>query len=132
MRELEKNVALRVEQVANSDHFAVSGRGILHLSVLIETMRREGYELSVGKPQVILREEAGVKQEPFETLSIMRTHEMECVRSRYVKEQLEKEVLAQTQDLPAPPPYQLLSKRPGWIVRMWRRVRKRGGSKTFC
>ena len=75
MRELEKNVALRVEQVPDSESFAVSGRGILHLSVLIETMRREGYELSVGKPQVILREHNGSKQEPFETLSIEVPHE---------------------------------------------------------
>ena len=87
MRELEKNVALRVERVPDSDSFAVSGRGILHLSVLIETMRREGYELSVGKPQVILREERGVKQEPFETLSIEVPHEylgpvMEMVGNR--------------------------------------------------
>ena len=87
MRELEKNVALRVERVPDSDSFAVSGRGILHLSVLIETMRREGYELSVGKPQVILREEEGVKQEPFETLSIEVPHEylgpvMEMVGNR--------------------------------------------------
>ena len=86
-RELEKNVALRVEQVPNSDTFAVSGRGILHLSVLIETMRREGYELSVGKPQVILREQKGIKQEPFETLSIEVPHEylgpiMEIVGNR--------------------------------------------------
>jgi GTP-binding protein len=86
-RELEKNVALRVEQVPNSDTFAVSGRGILHLSVLIETMRREGYELSVGKPQVILREQRGIKQEPFETLSIEVPHEylgpiMEIVGNR--------------------------------------------------
>ena len=87
MRELEKNVALRVEQVSESDTFAVSGRGILHLSVLIETMRREGYELSVGKPQVILREQKGIKQEPFETLSIEVPHEylgpiMEIVGNR--------------------------------------------------
>jgi len=86
-RELEKNVALRVEQVPDSDTFAVSGRGILHLSVLIETMRREGYELSVGKPQVILREQKGIKQEPFETLSIEVPHEylgpiMEIVGNR--------------------------------------------------
>ena len=86
-RELEKNVALRVEQVPDSDTFAVSGRGILHLSVLIETMRREGYELSVGKPQVILREQRGIKQEPFETLSIEVPHEylgpiMEIVGNR--------------------------------------------------
>jgi GTP-binding protein len=87
MRELEKNVALRVEQVPDSDTFAVSGRGILHLSVLIETMRREGYELSVGKPQVILRKHKGIKQEPFETLSIEVPHEylgpiMEIVGNR--------------------------------------------------
>ncbi len=75
MRELEKNVALRVEHVPDSDSFAVSGRGILHLSVLIETMRREGYELSVGKPQVIMRQHQGIKQEPFETLSIEVPHE---------------------------------------------------------
>ena len=86
-RELEKNVALRVEQVPDSDTFAVSGRGILHLSVLIEPMRREGYELSVGKPQVILREQKGIKQEPFETLSIEVPHEhlgpiMEIVGNR--------------------------------------------------
>ena len=87
MRELEKNVALRVEQVPDSDTFAVSGRGILHLSVLIETMRREGYEMSVGKPQVILRKHKGIKQEPFETLSIEVPHEylgpiMEIVGNR--------------------------------------------------
>ena len=56
MRELERNVALRVEPIAGTEQFAVAGRGVLHLSVLIETMRREGYELSVGKPQVIFRE----------------------------------------------------------------------------
>lgn len=69
-KELEKNVALRVRQVENSDAFAVSGRGVLHLSVLIESMRREGYELSVGKPQVIMKEIDGVKQEPFESLVV--------------------------------------------------------------
>jgi GTP-binding protein len=69
-RELEKNVALRVRQVEGTDSYAVSGRGVLHLSVLIETMRREGYELSVGKPQVIVRERNGVKEEPYETLNI--------------------------------------------------------------
>ena len=53
MRELERNVALRVEPIVGTEQFAVSGRGVLHLSVLIETMRREGYELSVGKPHVI-------------------------------------------------------------------------------
>ena len=70
MRELEKNVALRIRQVENSDALAVSGRGILHLSILIETMRREGYELSVGKPRVILRERNGTTEEPFEILSV--------------------------------------------------------------
>jgi GTP-binding protein len=70
MRELEKNVALRVSPVDGSDALAVSGRGILHLSILIETMRREGYELSVGKPRVILRERNGTTEEPFETLSV--------------------------------------------------------------
>jgi GTP-binding protein len=70
-RELERNVALRVRPLKNSaDSFAVSGRGVLHLSVLIETMRREGYELSVGKPRVIVRHRDGVKQEPFESLVV--------------------------------------------------------------
>ena len=70
MRELECNVALRVEEADSQEKFIVSGRGILHLSVLIETMRREGYELSVGKPQVIIKEIGGKKCEPFETLTI--------------------------------------------------------------
>ncbi len=69
-RELERNVALQVEPIAGSDGFAVRGRGVLHLSVLIETMRREGYELSVSKPQVIVREREGRKEEPFETLVV--------------------------------------------------------------
>jgi len=68
MRELERNVALRVEPIIGTETFAVAGRGILHLSVLIETMRREGYELSVGKPHVIFREIDGQTCEPFETL----------------------------------------------------------------
>lgn len=70
MRELERNVALRVEPVPGTEQFSVAGRGILHLSVLIETMRREGYELSIGKPQVIFREIDGVMQEPFESLVV--------------------------------------------------------------
>ncbi len=70
LRELERNVALKVEPVEGTEHFAVSGRGILHLSVLIETMRREGYELSIGKPEVIFRDNNGVIEEPFETLVI--------------------------------------------------------------
>lgn len=70
MRELERNVALRVEPVPQSDQFLVSGRGILHLSVLIETMRREGYEFSVGKPEVINKTIDGVVHEPYETLLV--------------------------------------------------------------
>mgnify|MGYP005989145877 CR=1 FL=1 len=69
-QELEKNLALKVEPTDTEDKFIVFGRGVLHLSVLIETMRREGYELQVGKPQVIFKEIAGVKHEPYETLVI--------------------------------------------------------------
>jgi GTP-binding protein len=69
-RELEKNIALKVEQAEASDAFIVFGRGILHLSILIETMRREGYELQVGQPQVIIKEIAGEKCEPYEILNI--------------------------------------------------------------
>jgi GTP-binding protein len=69
-KETEKNLALRVDTTDSEDKFNVFGRGILHLSVLIETMRREGYELQVGKPQVILKEIEGVKCEPYETLVI--------------------------------------------------------------
>jgi len=75
LKELEKNVALRVEPIEGSEQFAVSGRGLLHLSVLIETMRREGYELSVGKPRVILHKEDGKTLEPFETLVVEVPHE---------------------------------------------------------
>ena len=70
LRELEKNVALRVEFVEGAESFQVSGRGLLHLGILIETMRREGYELSIGKPRVILRTRDGVTEEPFESLVI--------------------------------------------------------------
>jgi GTP-binding protein len=69
-KETEKNLALKVETTNSEDKFNVYGRGILHLSVLIETMRREGYELQVGKPQVIEKEIDGVKCEPYETLVI--------------------------------------------------------------
>ena len=69
-KETEKNLALRVESTESEDKFNVFGRGVLHLSVLIETMRREGYELQVGMPQVIIREIDGKKHEPFETLVI--------------------------------------------------------------
>ena len=69
-KETEKNLALRVEETDSEDKFNVYGRGILHLSVLIETMRREGYELQVGKPQVIKKEIDGQTCEPYETLVI--------------------------------------------------------------
>jgi len=69
-KETEKNLALRVEDTASADTFMVYGRGILHLSILIETMRREGYELQVGQPRVIIREVDGVKFEPVESLTV--------------------------------------------------------------
>jgi GTP-binding protein len=74
-KELEKNVALRVEPIEGTEQFAVSGRGLLHLSVLIETMRREGFEISVGKPKVILRKEGDKVYEPFETLVVEVPHD---------------------------------------------------------
>lgn len=71
MRELDKNLALRVRKAEGEDgKWIVSGRGVLHLSVLIETMRREGYELQVGQPQVIIKEIDGIKSEPIEELTI--------------------------------------------------------------
>jgi len=70
MKELDKNLALRVERGENDDAWRVYGRGVLHLSVLIETMRREGYELQVGQPQVIIKEINGVKCEPIEQLTV--------------------------------------------------------------
>ena len=69
-RELEKNIALRVEDSGSADAFTVYGRGILHLSVLIETMRREGYEMQVGQPKVIIKEIDGTKCEPIEQLTV--------------------------------------------------------------
>jgi GTP-binding protein len=70
MKELEKNLALRVHDTDDADKFLVYGRGILHLSVLVETMRREGYELTVGQPQVITKEIDGKKCEPYEILVV--------------------------------------------------------------
>ena len=70
MRELDKNLALRVEETDNSDSWIVYGRGVLHISVLIETMRREGYELQVGQPQVIIKDVNGVRHEPIEQLTV--------------------------------------------------------------
>ncbi|MBO7343787.1 MAG: translational GTPase TypA [Alistipes sp.] len=69
-RELERNLALRVEPGQNADSFIVYGRGVLHLSVLVETMRREGYELQVGQPKVIIKEIDGVKHEPVEEMTV--------------------------------------------------------------
>ncbi|HXS38309.1 MAG TPA: translational GTPase TypA [Flavipsychrobacter sp.] len=70
MKELEKNLALRVKDTDDADKFLVYGRGILHLSVLVETMRREGYELTVGQPQVIVKEIDGRRCEPYEVLVV--------------------------------------------------------------
>ena len=70
MRELQSNVALRVDETGDADVFRVSGRGELHLTILVENMRREGFELAVGKPQVLKRVVDGVTQEPFEALTI--------------------------------------------------------------
>jgi GTP-binding protein len=69
-KELEKNLALRVKETDSADKFLVYGRGVMHLSVLIETMRREGYELQIGQPQVIIKEIDGEKCEPVEELTI--------------------------------------------------------------
>jgi GTP-binding protein len=68
--ETEKNLALKVEATNSEDTFNVFGRGILHLSILIETMRREGYEFQIGKPKVILKDISGIKSEPYETLTV--------------------------------------------------------------
>jgi GTP-binding protein len=86
-KELERNVALRVEPTDSMDAWQVFGRGVLHLSVLIETMRREGYELSIGKPHVVLHHNRGVTEEPFESLVVEVPHDklgpvMELVGAR--------------------------------------------------
>lgn len=70
MKETEKNLALRVEDSDNADSFNVYGRGILHLGILIETMRREGFELTIGQPQVLVKHIDGVKHEPYEILVV--------------------------------------------------------------
>ena len=69
--EIEKNLALRVEETNSPDAYLVYGRGILHLSILVETMRREGYEFQLGQPQVIIKEIDGLKNEPIESLTVM-------------------------------------------------------------
>jgi GTP-binding protein len=86
-RELERNVALQVEPADSGDSFQVFGRGVLHLSVLIETMRREGFELSIGKPHVVLHKHDGIVEEPFESLVVEVPHDklgpvMELVGAR--------------------------------------------------
>jgi len=83
-RELMSNVALRVEFTADSDTFVVSGRGELHLTILLENMRREGYELAVGRPRVVMKEIDGVKSEPYELLTI----DVEDVHQGAVMEEL--------------------------------------------
>src|SRR5688500_2156474 len=70
LRETMSNVALRVEETADADVFLVSGRGELHLAILLENMRREGYELAVSRPQVVIREIDGVRCEPYEMLAV--------------------------------------------------------------
>jgi GTP-binding protein len=74
-RELERNVALQVAPADSGDSFQVFGRGVLHLSVLIETMRREGYELSISKPHVVLHKHDGIVEEPFESLVVEVPHD---------------------------------------------------------
>jgi GTP-binding protein len=74
-KETEKNLALRVEETNSADSYLVYGRGILHLSILVETMRREGYEMQLGQPKVIIREIDGVKHEPVEYLTVQVTEE---------------------------------------------------------
>ena len=86
-KELERNLALKLESTDSSDSFNVFGRGVLHLSVLIETMRREGYELQVGQPQVIIKEIDGVKCEPVEelTIDIPETHSGKAIEVVAIK-----------------------------------------------
>ena len=104
MKELEKNLALRVEKSPTEDVWHVYGRGVLHLSVLIETMRREGYELQVGQPQVIIKEIDGVKCEPVEQLTVntpeecsgkiieyVSTHKGEMTRMEMVNDRVQLE-----------------------------------------
>lgn len=83
-KELEKNLAMRVSNTDSADKFIVYGRGVMHLSVLIETMRREGYELQIGQPQVIIKEIDGVKMEPIEDLTIDLPDEVSGKAVEYV------------------------------------------------
>ena len=83
-QELKHNVALRVETTEDADKYRVSGRGELHLSILIETMRREGFELAVGRPQVIVHDLGDHKEEPYEQLTV----DIEAVNQGAVMEKL--------------------------------------------
>lgn len=83
-KEIEKNLALRVEETDSEDRFLVYGRGVLHLSILIETMRREGYEFQVGQPQVIIKEIEGQKHEPIEILVVDTPEEVSGKVIEYV------------------------------------------------
>jgi len=82
--ELERNLAMRIEETNSPDMLNVFGRGILHLSILIETMRREGYEIQVGQPQVIIKEINGEKYEPIEQLTVLVPHEFQSRVIDYV------------------------------------------------
>jgi GTP-binding protein len=82
--ELERNLAMRIEETGSPDMMNLFGRGILHLSILIETMRREGYELQVGQPQVIIKEIDGEKQEPMEQLTVLVPEEFQSRLIDYV------------------------------------------------
>ena len=108
-KELEKNLALRVERGTDENSWHVFGRGVLHLSVLIETMRREGYELQVGQPQVIFKDIDGVKCEPVEMLTVntpdecsgkiiefVSTHKGEMTKMEMVNDRVQLE-LAETE-----------------------------------
>jgi len=88
MRELEHNLSLRVEK--KEGFFKVSGRGELHLSILLETMRREGYEMEVGKPQVIIKEIDGVKSEPMEEVSIIVPNEYQGIITQELGKRLSR------------------------------------------
>lgn len=85
-RELEKNLAMRMEETGSPDSFIIYGRGILHLSILIETMRREGYEVQVGQPKVIVKEIDGVKHEPIEVLTVNTPQECSGKVIEYVSQ----------------------------------------------
>jgi len=96
--ELEHNLAMRIEETNSPDMLNVFGRGILHLSILIETMRREGYELQVGQPQVIIKEIDGVKMEPIEQLTVLVPEEFQSRVIDYVSRRKGELVYLDTQN----------------------------------